>query len=399
MRIRWVNSRIDKNGVTVTLRTSLPATTGAFTPLRRRLLQAAAGSAVTVLGSPAAAVQAGRALQFPQDMGAHPDSQTEWWYLTGHARGDGRDWGFQITFFRSRVAATQALKSRFAAKHLVFAHAALTDVQGKRFWHDQRIARSAGLAGFDGALAEEGDTRVRLGDWSLTRDGGDGRRTPRYLAKLGTAQFALDLQLTAQQAPLLQGQQGWSRKGPGPEHVSGYYSEPQLAVSGKANCQGRDIALSTGSAWLDHEWSDTLMPPGAVGWDWLGMNLFDGSALTAFRLRDAKGNPVWDGGSFRGPMKAAGQSNYIFSRGETDFKPQRHWTSPHSGAKYPVEWLVRTPADFYTVRALVDDQELDSRSSTGAIYWEGLSDLLDSQGRPVGRGYLEMTGYAKPLTL
>jgi predicted secreted hydrolase len=53
----------------------------------------------------------------------------------------------------------------------------------------------------------------------------------------------------------------------------------------------------------------------------------------------------------------------------------------------------------YTVRAVVDNQELDSSRSTGAIYWEGLSDLLDAQGQRVGRGYLEMTGYARALKL
>jgi predicted secreted hydrolase len=70
-----------------------------------------------------------------------------------------------------------------------------------------------------------------------------------------------------------------------------------------------------------------------------------------------------------------------------------------SQASYPVEWIVRTPADFYTVRAVIDNQELDSRASTGAIYWEGLSELRDSNGRLVGHGYLEMTGYAQPLRL
>jgi predicted secreted hydrolase len=51
------------------------------------------------------------------------------------------------------------------------------------------------------------------------------------------------------------------------------------------------------------------------------------------------------------------------------------------------------------VRALLDAQELDSRSSTGTVYWEGLSDLLDAEGQRVGRGYLEMTGYAQRLVL
>jgi predicted secreted hydrolase len=139
------------------------------------------------------------------------------------------------------------------------------------------------------------------------------------------------------------------------------------------------------------------MPPQAIGWDWIGMNLLDGSALTAFRLRDKAGTALWDGGSFRHP--SMGAVPHVFSRGEVLFKPLRRWTSPLTRASYPVEWMVRTPADFYTVKAVVDNQELDSRTSTGAIYWEGLSELFDSSGKLVGRGYLEMTGYASPLRL
>jgi len=150
-----------------------------------------------------------------------------------------------------------------------------------------------------------------------------------------------------------------------------------------------------GKAWLDHEWSEALMHPDAVGWDWIGMNLDDGGALTAFQLRRKDGSALWDGGSFR----AANGTTYIASRGENRFSPQRRWSSPRSGASYPVEWMVQTPADIYTVRAVIDAQELDSRQSTGAVYWEGLSELLDSNGRRVGRGYLEMTGYAQRLRL
>ena len=125
------------------------------------------------------------------------------------------------------------------------------------------------------------------------------------------------------------------------------------------------------------------------------MNLDDGSALTAFRLRGLDGGAVWDGGSFRSPKSAL----YVFSRGEVIFKPVRTWKSPLAQTTYPVEWIVRTPADFYTVKAVIDNQELDSRPSTGAIYWEGLSDLINSNRQRVGRGYLEMTGYASPLRM
>jgi predicted secreted hydrolase len=326
-----------------------------------------------------------RPLEFPRDFGAHPDLRTEWWYVTGFASAGGREFGFQLTFFRSRVDGTQGMKSAFAARQLVFAHAAITDVQGRRLWHDQRIARE----GFGVAKAGSGDTALRLRDWDLTRGADDS-----YTARLPATDFGLDLRFTPTQPVLLQGRAGLSRKGPSPEQASYYYSEPQLAAAGTLTLKGERFSVK-GKGWLDHEWSEALLHPDAVGWDWIGMNLDDGSALTAFQLRRKDGSPLWDGGSFR----AAGGSTYVASPGEVQFRPQRRWTSPLSGASYPVEWMVRTPADFYTVRPLVDNQELDSRASTGAIYWEGLSDLLDGNGRRVGRGYLEMTGYAQRLRL
>lgn len=325
-----------------------------------------------------------RRIAFPADHGAHPDLRTEWWYITGHAESGGRSFGFQVTFFRTRVDATQGMQSAFATKQLLFAHAAITDVQGRKLWHDQRIAR----AGFGIAQAGEQDAQLRLRDWSLVREG------EAWRAVLPAGGFSLDLRCTPTQPVLLQGRQGLSRKGPEETQASYYYSLPQLAVAGQLSLQGRSFAV-TGRAWLDHEWSEEVLHPDAVGWDWVGMNLDDGSALTAFRLRRKDGGTLWDGGSFR----AANGSLYVASPGETEFRAQRRWTSPLSNASYPVEWIIRTPADFYTVRAVIDNQELDSRASTGAIYWEGLSDLLDSNGKRVGRGYLEMTGYASRLRL
>lgn len=323
-------------------------------------------------------------LEFPRDFGSHPDFRTEWWYVTGHARAGEREFGFQVTFFRTRVAAAQQMQSRFAAKQLVFAHAALTDVQGRKLWHDQRIAREA----FDVARAATGDTDVRLRDWSLVR------RADGYRAQLPAADFALDLRFAPTQPVLLQGQQGLSRKGPESKQASYYYSEPQLATSGAVMLKGQRFEC-TGRAWLDHEWSQELLHPDAVGWDWIGINLDDGSALTAFRLRRQDGSALWAGGSFR---KRAGELQ-VFEPQDVVFTPGRRWTSPLSQASYPVEWDVRTPAGAFKVKAVIDQQELDSRASTGAIYWEGLSDLLDAGGRRVGRGYLELTGYAQRLRL
>lgn len=348
---------------------------------RRQLLIAGAGLAASI--NTAHALPA-KTLVFPRDRGAHPDFRTEWWYITGQAQSGNRQFGFQLTFFRSRIPATQGMASRFAAKQLLFAHAAITDVDGKKLWHDQRIARD----GFAVASSSETDMAIKLRDWSLQGRGG------QYSAGLPATDFGLKLQFTETQAVLLQGKNGLSRKGPDEQQASYYYSQPQLATSGTVRIQDKTFEVN-GTAWLDHEWSQEILHPEATGWDWIGMNLTDGSALTAFQLRDKNGQPIWDGGSFRAPGKAS----YSFTRGEVVFKPTRFWKSPLSQTTYPIEWVVRTPADSYTVRAMVDNQELDSRQSTGSIYWEGLSELIDRNGRRVGMGYLEMTGYAAPLRM
>ena len=338
----------------------------------------------------------GALLRFPQDAGSHNDFATEWWYVTGYANVAGLQaaLGFQVTFFRSRVTATQAMQSRLAARQLVFAHAAVTDVADKKLWHGQRIARWSGEPQgknpADTASASTADTNVVLRDWSLRREGAD------LQAFIPSEDFTLKLRLQATQPVLLQGKDGLSRKGPEEKQASYYYSQPQLQVQGDIVLRGKRHTLEAGStAWLDHEWSQEVLHPQAVGWDWIGINLLDGGALTAFQLRDKEGRPMWDGGSFR----SASGVRYAFSRGEVLFKPVRSWRSPLSKASYPVEWIVRTPADYYIVTAVIDNQELDSRQSTGAIYWEGLSEVRDSNGKLVGRGYLEMTGYAAALKM
>lgn len=358
--------------------------------LQRRALLLAALACAPALARAVPAMRELRPLRFPRDFGSHADWRTEWWYITGHAQapdaGGSRTFGFQVTFFRSRIDEAQALRSAFAARQLVFAHAALTDLKGKRLLHDQRIAR----AGMGVAAASESDTDIRLRDWSLKRQP-DGR----YAARVPANGFSLELDFTPTQPVLLQGDDGLSRKGAGPGESSYYYSEPQLKVSGRVALDERHFVPTEGRAWLDHEWSETIMSPQAVGWDWIGMNLHDGGSLTAFQLRDQAGKPVWAGGSWR---DGSGRLR-VFTQDEVRFEPLRRWTSPSSQASYPVEWKLDTPAGRFGIKTLLDNQELDSRGSTGTIYWEGLSELQDERGQPVGRGYLEMTGYAGRLKL
>jgi predicted secreted hydrolase len=197
---------------------------------------------------------------------------------------------------------------------------------------------------------------------------------------------------------LLQGERGYSRKGPRPEQASYYYSEPQLRVTGTvvrpttAERTGQRTAAVTGIAWLDHEWSSTLLDADAVGWDWLGANLRDGSALMAFKVRRRDGQAVWAHATLR---NADGRVTN-FGRDQVEFTPVRRWRSPGTGASYPVSMTLRTGTVTWQVEPLMDDQELDSRESTGAVYWEGAA-RVSRAGADIGRAYLELTGYADVL--
>jgi len=324
-------------------------------------------------------------LNFPRDFGAHPDFRTEWWYATGWLQTpDGKPLGFQVTFFRSATGHDPGNPSRFAPKQLIIAHAALSDPAIGKLQHDQKIART----GFGLARTSEATTDVALGKWTLRRDI-DGS----YAVSLPAREFTLTLAMKPTQPPMLQGEQGYSRKGPKQEQASHYYSEPQLQVSGSITRNGKPVAVS-GNAWLDHEWSSTVLDARAVGWDWVGANLDDGGVLMAFRMRTADGASLWQHAMLRTPDGKMQR----FDGDKVSFVPLRRWTSPRTRANYPVEIDIAAGTNRWRLKPLQDDQELDSQQSTGAIYWEGAV-TLERDGKRTGRGYLEMTGYVKALKL
>ena len=331
-----------------------------------------------------APVKPGVELQFPRDHGSHPQFRTEWWYLTGLVKkADGTELGMQITFFRNRPLLAETNPSRFAPRQLLFAHAALADAKTGKLLHDQRAAR----AGFGLAEAMEGGTDVWIGDWSLKQTGSG------YRARIAAHDFGYALEFKPTQPVLAQGERGWSRKGPRPEQASYYYSRPQLAVSGTISVKGEQFAVS-GSAWLDHEWSSEYLAKEAAGWDWVGLNLADGGALMAFRMRDKEGRTTWSGGALR---SADGRAR-VLKPEEVSFAPLRRWRSPRTGVEYPVAMRLRAGGPELELEPLMDDQELDSRASTGTIYWEGAV-RARAGGKLLGNGYLELTGYWRPLRM
>jgi predicted secreted hydrolase len=275
----------------------------------------------------------------------------------------------------------EANPSRFSPKQLLFAHAAIADRHRGLLAHDQRIARV--LAPI--VEAREGDTDVRIDDWMLKREDG------AYRTHIVSEDFALDLRLEPTQPVMLQGDRGFSRKGPTPEAASYYYSEPQLRVSGRMVSAKRTVEV-TGVAWLDHEWSSELLVSGAVGWDWVGVNLDDGGAMMAFRMRDAAGQTVWASATVRAP----GGEPRSLAPDAVRFMPRRSWKSPRTGTNYPVGMEFSLDGKTWRVDPLMDDQELDARASTGTLYWEGAVRVTGPNGEG-GRGYLELTGYAQRL--
>ncbi len=350
-----------------------------------------AALAATLIGAvapaapvPYAPVIPGQTLQFPRDFGSHPRFRTEWWYVTGWLdTPEGESLGFQITFFRTKPDTDQDNPSAFAPRQLLIAHCAISDPQLGRLWQDQRIRRT----GMGLVEAGEGDTHLDLDGWSLHH----GRAG--YTAAIAAENFSLHLELKDDQPPLLHGEAGVSRKGPAMGAASYYYSLPQMQVAGHIQRGGRGTGVS-GRAWFDHEWSSEYLDPDAVGWDWVGINLQDGGALMAFRIRDAAGGSRWAGGTLRD----ADGTTHILSPADVAFTSTGSWRSSRTGVTYPVRWRLRAGPKQLDLVPLMEDQENDTRLSTGAIYWEGAIRAVEHR-QLQGRGYLELTGYGERLRL
>lgn len=340
---------------------------------------------LTQAGSvPYAPVVPGRTLTFPADYGSHPEFRTEWWYITGWLKtADGGSLGFQITFFRTKPDVSSDNASAFAPHQLIIAHCAIADPKLGRLWQDQKIRR----AGFGLAEARVGDTDVWLDNWSLRRQAGV------YVANLKAGDFSIDLKFEPTQPPLINGQAGFSRKGPALQAASYYYSLPHLEVSGTVLRHGLPDKV-TGEAWFDHEWSSDYLDSEAAGWDWIGLNLEDGGALMLFRIRGPQAQTRWAGGTLR----TRDGSERVLEPADVQFDPLRRWRSERTGITYPVQWRIRAGTLSFELAPLFDDQENDTRLSSGTVYWEGAVRATDA-GTELGRGYLELTGYGERLRL
>ncbi|OGO29630.1 MAG: hypothetical protein A2Z16_07240 [Chloroflexi bacterium RBG_16_54_18] len=324
-------------------------------------------------------------LIFPEDHGAHLDYLTEWWYFTGNlTSAEGRDFGYQLTFFRRSLAPPGAVADResdWASTQAYMAHFAITDVRDKQHHVFEQLSR--GAAGLAGSQLEP--FRIWLYSWEVSQ-----LSPTKYSLTAAEKGITLNLTLEDNKGPVLHGEQGYSQKSSQPGQASMYYSLTRLESKGTLQIGGQLFAV-TGQSWMDHEFSTSALSAGQVGWDWFSIQLNDGSELMLFQIRQQDGSidPYSSGTLVRPDGTAKGLSRDDFS-----VQIQGSWTSPHSSAEYPAGWLIRIIPEAMELRIepCLADQELNLHY----VYWEGCVSIegIKNGINVLGKGYVELTGYA-----
>lgn len=332
---------------------------------------------------------------FPRDHGSHDDYGLEWWYFTGHLYDQSaRRFGYEVTFFRKAIddARVREHPSRWALRHLYFAHLALTDVEGGTFSFSEKLSRAA----FGKAGADSGRMKVWIDRWNLEPVTEEHRQL--HLTA-HDAKFGVDLTLVLNKPPVIHGQAGISRKGAGPGQASHYYSLTRLATRGTVRVRGEPFEVA-GTSWMDHEFGSGGLGEDQVGWDWFSVQ-FDSNVefmLYLLRKRDGSHDPASSGTL----IFPDGTSRHL-TRADFVVRTTDQWSSPHSRAQYPAKWIVEVPSVplEVTITPVLADQELRTENSTRVTYWEGAVDVRGQyRNAPVtGNGYVELTGYANPLEL
>jgi len=342
----------------------------------------------------------GRTFSFPRDHFSHPEFKTEWWYYSGHLQSqspDKKSYGYQLTFFRTGLKQeTKSQKSKWSIQNLYFAHLAITDEYNKKFEYREKIHRgSLGEAGASPFTTSEKTFRIWIEDWYVE---GKGPAMQNHFLKAGDRDFGIELILTPEKNPVIHGQNGISQKAEGEGYASHYYSISRLKTEGKISLRGKEFPVQ-GTSWMDHEFGSSQLRDYQVGWDWFSIQLNNQFEFMFYQIRhrDGKIDP-YSSGTIIFPD---GEYRSLSLR-EFQIEALERWKSQKSGATYPSKWRVRVPDQRieFTLTPTVKDQELITAKSTKVIYWEGGVKVEGKYGNDPakGMGYVELTGYAKPLS-
>lgn len=341
--------------------------------------------------SPYSLALPGYRYSFPRDHFSHPEFQTEWWYYTGNLQSaDGHRFGFELTFFRQGVDRDPAGNTTWDVRDLYLGHLALSDLNGGRFYHTERINRAGpGIAG-----ADEATQRIWNGNWQI-----QWKNSDQDLQAI-SEQFELHFTLHPEKPPVIHGENGVSQKAEGLGRASHYISLTRLATKGTIVLNAKSFEVS-GLTWMDHEFFTNQLAPAQSGWDWLSLQLEDRTELMLFHIRRADGSiDPFSAGTY---IDAQGKTTHLRTN---DFVLQPLgdvWKSPATSAAYPIRWEISIPKLAINLEATTPllSQELADDTKLAPTYWEGAIVLTGTRasGAISGRGYLEMTGYAHPIRL
>jgi predicted secreted hydrolase len=330
--------------------------------------------------------------EFPRDYFNHPDFQTEWWYYTGNVKdASGHEFGFELTFFREALTREAQKVSDWAAPDVYMAHLALSDLSGHQFYHRERLNRAGpGIAGVD---AETG--RVWNGNWQIQWSGD----TQNLQAVSDT--FSLRFAMKSQKPPVIHGIDGVSQKSAGEGHASHYISLTRLAVNGEIGLNGKSFGV-TGAAWMDHEFFTQQLNAEQTGWDWFSLQLDDNTELMLFRIRLKDGSiDPYSSGTY---IDANGKATHL-TNGDFTLQPMgdETYASERTHAVYPIRWRITVlPLKMrFEITTPLKSQELSGNTSLSPSYWEGAIRIDGTRDASAiaGVGYLEMTGYDRPVQI
>ena len=324
----------------------------------------------------------------PRDEAAHL-APIEWWYTTGHLEdASGNRYGFEVTFFKASTPPTLRLFGLLPGYLLVeeghVAHVALSDLTAG----SHRMAQRADFRGYR-AFASYDRLDLRMGDWSLKRIAAGSYQ---LVASVGGDRF--ELILTPEKPPALHGTPpGLQTMASG--GASAYYSYTRMRAEGTLlrgcgllapiDCRRSTV---TGQAWHDHQWGDFAVLD-IAGWDWLSLQLDSGAELMLFLFRAPSGEYLERGGSY---VTAAGETLPLNADGFRFEATGDRWESTDTGAIYPSGWRLNVPRFGLDLEVLplLPAQEMDTRATTGIVYWEG---SVEARGSHTGLGFAELTNY------